>query len=134
MISVMVSHEMRHGRFISAAKALTIRISLVARNMRMTVLVAVIHVRSTVIINILACAFDPIVKTLPLGLPPFLRRRIPTAAILRIGIAMSFLGQAGGLDRAQSCDPEKNGKCGYYQSIESHELYLLFLCGLPANH
>jgi hypothetical protein len=104
-VSVTVSHEVRHGRLISAAKAVTIRISLVTRNMGMTVLVAVIHVRPAVIINILACAFDPIVKTLPLGLPPFLRWRIPTAAILRIGIAMSFLGQAEGLDRAQSCDP-----------------------------
>ncbi len=119
VVSVTVSHEVRHGGFISASKAFTVRISLVARYVRMTVLVAIVHVRSAVIINILACSFDPIVKALPLGFAPILRWRIPTATILSIGIVM-FLGQAGGLDRAQSCDTEKNSKCGYYHSIESH--------------
>jgi hypothetical protein len=125
MVSVTVSHEVRHAGVISAAKALTVRISLVARNVGMTVLVAVVHVRSAVIVNILTRAFDPVVKTLPLDLPPFLRWRIPTAAILSIVIVM-FLGQGGGLDRAWYCDPEKNSKRGYYQSIENHDSCLLF--------
>jgi hypothetical protein len=99
MVTATVSHEVRHARFISAPKALAISISLVARYMRMTVLVAVVHVRTAVIVKIPACAFDPIVKTLPLGFPPFLRRGIPAAAILRIAVVM-FLGQGGSLDRA----------------------------------
>jgi hypothetical protein len=33
-----------------------------------SVLVAVIHIRATVIVGVLACAFNAIVKTLPLDL------------------------------------------------------------------
>jgi hypothetical protein len=99
VIAAAVSHEVRHADFISAAKALAIRLTLIAPNMRMTVLVSVVHVRSAVVVKIPACAFDAILKTLALGFAPFLRWRIPAAAILRIAIMM-FLGQGGSFDRA----------------------------------
>jgi hypothetical protein len=99
MVAVAVTHEVRYAHFISAAKALAIRISLVTRNMRMTVLVSIVHVRPTVIVKIPARAFDSIVKSLALSFPPFLWGRIPSAAILGIAI-MAFLGHCGTLDRA----------------------------------
>ena len=133
MVSVTVSHEVRHTSIISAAIAFTVRISLVARNMRMTVLIAVVYVWPAMIIEIPVCAFDPIVKTLPLDFSPFLRWRIPTAAILRIGIVMSLLGQAEGLDRGQSCDTEKNSKNGHYYTIESHDSVSFFLAALQGK-
>ncbi len=68
VVMVVVALQVRHTHLITTAKAVAIRISLVAWNMRMTVLIAVVHVRPPVIVEILARAFDPIVKTLPLYL------------------------------------------------------------------
>jgi hypothetical protein len=133
VVMVVVSLEVRHTYVIATAKAFTIRIPLVARNMRMAVLVAVAHVWPPVIVEVLARTFDPIVKTLPLDLLQFLRWCIPAAAILSIAFVRRSLGKAGSFDRAQSRDAQEKGNCGYYQSIESHDSYLLFSRGCPAN-
>jgi hypothetical protein len=50
------------------AKAFTIGFPLLAWNMRMTELIAIVHVEPAVIIEVSSGAFDPIAKTLPLGL------------------------------------------------------------------
>ena len=64
----MVPHQVRCSHFVSMAKAFTIGFPLLAWNMRMTELIAIVHVEPAVIIEVSSGAFDPIAKTLPLGL------------------------------------------------------------------
>jgi hypothetical protein len=79
------ARQVRHTLIVATAKAITIRFSLVARNPRIAVLIAVVHIWPPVIVEILARAFDPVLETLALDLLQFLRRRIPAAAILGRG-------------------------------------------------
>jgi hypothetical protein len=73
-----------HGAVISLAEALAIVLAKVARDPGVTVLIAVIHVRTAVIVEVLAGAFDAIVKALTLGLAELCRRSIPSAAVLAV--------------------------------------------------
>src|ERR1019366_277577 len=116
-----------------APKAITIGFPLFARKAGITVLVAIVHVRLAVIVEILARAFNAILETLALNLLQFLRRGIPVAAILGIGSeARRLLGLAGGLGHAKPCGAQENRKCRYYQPIESHGFCLLCFLGLPS--
>jgi hypothetical protein len=82
MVVISISHKVRCADFVSMAKAFTIGFPLLARNMRMTELIAIVHVEPAVIIKVSSSAFNAIAKTLPLGLGQILRRHIPTAVIL----------------------------------------------------
>jgi hypothetical protein len=121
----MVSDKVSHADVIATAKAIAVRVPLVAWSMRMTVLIAVIHVWAAVVVEILVRAFDSIVEPLALDLLHFLRWRIPSAVILSVGIVRGTLGHAGCFDSTQSCDAEEKGNCRYYKPIESHVVYLL---------
>jgi chemotaxis protein histidine kinase CheA len=73
-----------HGAVISLAKTFAIVVAKSARNPGMAVLIAIIHVRTAVIVEVLAGAFDAVVKPLTLDLAKLSRRRIPSAAVLAI--------------------------------------------------
>lgn len=78
------AHEMGNALLVTAAKSIPVRFTLFGWKPWVAVLVAIVHVWAAVIVEVLACAFDPVVKTLPLNILQFLRRRIPAAAILGI--------------------------------------------------
>jgi hypothetical protein len=73
-----------HGAVISLAESFAVVLAKIPRDPGMTVLVAVIYVRATVIVKVLPSAFDAIVKALTLGLAELRRRRVPSAAVLAI--------------------------------------------------
>jgi hypothetical protein len=75
----------RHGSIVATPETFPIRFSLLRRKMRVTVLIAVVHVWAAMIPIILARSFDPVVKAATLELVQFLRRRIPAAPFLTIG-------------------------------------------------
>jgi len=81
IVAVMIVdvHEMVHCFFIAPTKTFAIIFTRTRLNIWVPVFLAVIHVRSAVIVKILAGALDSIVITLPLDLTKFLWRRIPTA-------------------------------------------------------
>jgi hypothetical protein len=81
-MTVMVVHEVRYGCFVAAAKALTVSLPITTRNVWVPVLITVVDVWPTVIFNVLACAFDAVMKALTLNFLVFLRRRIPSSALL----------------------------------------------------
>jgi hypothetical protein len=81
-IVVAIVHQVMRGDIVSAPEAFAIRLALLARKMRMTKLVAVIHVKPAVIAEVLPRAFNSVAETLVLDLRQILRRHIPAAAIL----------------------------------------------------
>ena len=79
--SVSTVHHVIHCYFVATAKTIAV-ISLGAVwNMRMTILIAIIDVRSAMIVVILACAFDTIMKTLALDVAKLLRRIVPRSVL-----------------------------------------------------
>jgi hypothetical protein len=79
---------MVHGGFVAATETLAIVSAGTSRNVRMTIFIAVIDVRSAVVVVILAGAFDSIVKALALYVAKLLRRIVPGSimvAVLTIG-------------------------------------------------
>ena len=82
--SLMLTHQMMHGAVISLPEPFTIVLAKIARDPGMTVLIAVIHVRTAVIVKVLAGAFNAIVKALTLGLAELCRGRIPSPAVLAV--------------------------------------------------
>jgi hypothetical protein len=71
----------------------------------MAVLVAVVHVRTAVVVEIPVGALNSIVEALALDLVQFLRRRVPATAILTISVRRPLRG-AGSLGGGQSCGSE----------------------------
>jgi hypothetical protein len=68
MIVVAISHEVVRSYLVSAAESFTIGFPLLARKMRVTELIAIVYVETAVIVEVLARAFDPVAKSLVLGL------------------------------------------------------------------
>ena len=68
---------MLHANLISALKAVPVGLAIAIRNMRVPKLIAIVHIRPTMIASIFPRAFDPIMKTMPLRLLKLWRRRVP---------------------------------------------------------
>ncbi len=77
--------EVGNALFVSTAITVSICFALFAGTPRVSVFIAIVQVKAAVIVEIVARAFDSVVKTLPLNLLQFPWRCIPTAAILRAG-------------------------------------------------
>jgi peptide/nickel transport system ATP-binding protein len=82
------THQMGHGAPIAAPESISIRFTLFRRQVRIPVLIAVIDVWLTMIVIVLACAFNAVAEPLPLDIVQFLRRRIPIAAITILAIPL----------------------------------------------
>jgi len=72
---------MIHRYLIASAKTFAVVVAGAGRNVRVTILIAVVNVSSPVVIKVLASAFDPIVKSLPLYIFELLRRVVPSAIL-----------------------------------------------------
>ena len=86
---------MVHGYFVAAAEALAIVGAGTPWNVRMAILIAIIDVRSTVIVVVLAGAFDSIVKALTLYVAKLLWRSVPGSvmiAVLTVGLDRRRIG------------------------------------------
>jgi hypothetical protein len=81
---VVATHQVIHSSLIASPKTFPIVVTCARRDVRMTILIAIIDVGSTVIVVVFASAFDPIMESLPLYIPKLLRRCIPAAAILTV--------------------------------------------------
>jgi len=64
----MASCQVRNPTLVPAPKSVPVRIPLLGRQMRVAILVAIVHVGPAMILNVLLCADDPIMKPLPLNL------------------------------------------------------------------
>jgi hypothetical protein len=125
-IAIMVFHQVMGSDLVSTAKAFAIRFPLLARKMRVTELIAIVHGEPAVIVEVFAGTFDSIAETLVLGLREIGRRHIPTATILdgsRLPRGRSRCCQFGG---PQARGTQEKNKCRYCQSIQSHDGELLF--------
>ena len=71
---------MAYANVVAATEPVTIVAAEGALYMRMPEFIAVIYVRSTMIVEIFASAFYPVVKTLALHLLEFGRWRVPSSA------------------------------------------------------
>ena len=91
--------QVGHASFIAAPKAIPVRLTLFGRKARMTIFIAVVGVWPAVIIKILLRANNSIAKTAPLYILQLLRRRVPAAAILAIGLC----GCSRGYKRSSGC-------------------------------
>ncbi len=131
---IVIVHQVMRSHFVSTAKAFTVRFALIARKVRMTELVAIIHVKPAVVVEVSPRALDAIVKSLPLGLGQVLRRHIPAAVTI---LSESGRGLAQGLGKSFGaswpCSAEEKSECRDCKSIESHDWNLLFsrLSGWP---
>jgi hypothetical protein len=86
--SVLALHHVVHRYLVAAAEALAIVGLGAVGNMRMTILIPVVNVRSAVIVVVLAGTFDAIVKSLTLDVSKLLRGSIPivvSIVIMRLG-------------------------------------------------
>jgi capsular polysaccharide biosynthesis protein len=70
---------MRHRRVISPAEAGPVGIPEFMRNLRMAILIAVLHIGLAVVLKILARSLDSIVKSAPLDFVQLLGRGLPVA-------------------------------------------------------
>ena len=70
--------EVLPGYVIAAAEAFAVVFARACGDVRMTELVAVVHIGRTMIVEVFARTLDAIVKALPLNLAKFRRRRVPT--------------------------------------------------------
>jgi len=77
-----------HCNVISTTETLAIVLTYRRIYVRMAVFFAVIYVRHTMMIEVLARAFNAVVKALPLHIAKFGRRRIPPRLILRVTRAL----------------------------------------------
>jgi hypothetical protein len=75
---------MRGSRIVTAPKSFAIIIACASWNMRMAIFIPIIHVRVSMVIEVLAGALNPIMVSLALNVAKFLRRRIPASMILAI--------------------------------------------------
>jgi len=107
--------EMIHGNLVPAAESIAVVLSRTWRDMRMTVLIAIVHVRPAVVIEVLASSFDAIVEALTLDIAKLLRWCVPSTRSLII-TAWLFLWL--GHDKARGSQRE----CEYWKckSIELH--------------
>ena len=75
---------MIHRYLIASTKTFAVVVAGTGRDVRVTILVAVVNVSSPVVIEVLASTFNPIVKSLPLNIFELLRRIVPST-VLTIG-------------------------------------------------
>jgi hypothetical protein len=68
---------MRRCHLIAATVAVTVGLAQVSFYVRITELFAVFRVRAAVIVEVAACALDPVVKPAPLDLVEFAGRNFP---------------------------------------------------------
>lgn len=80
----LLTRQMTHGHVVSPTIAFPVVGTRGGIHVRMPVLFAPVYVRRTMVIEILASAFDAIVKTLPLYFAKFARRCIPASLILDV--------------------------------------------------
>lgn len=64
IVVVIVVHQVLNAYLITAPKTVPISSPVVAWNRRMPVFVTVVHIRRSMVLRILAGAFDPVMKTL----------------------------------------------------------------------
>jgi hypothetical protein len=76
-----------HGHVVATAETFTVVFSSAGRDVGMTILIPIVHIWSAVVIEVLACALDSIVKTLALNLTKLPGRGIPTVFIVILGKA-----------------------------------------------
>jgi hypothetical protein len=72
---------MIHRDLIASAKTFAVVVASAGRDVGVTILIAVAHVRSPVVIEVLASAFNPIVKSLPLYISELLRWVVPSTIL-----------------------------------------------------
>jgi hypothetical protein len=84
VIAVTISPKVAHTHAVSTSETITISFAFFRPQMRVTVLVTVIHIRPPMIVIISARAFNSIVKSAALDFVQLSRRSIPTAAIIAI--------------------------------------------------
>lgn len=126
--------EVRDGGIVAAAKAVAVSVPIVARNPGMTELLAAVHVRAALIVEIIARGFDSIVKAAALKFLEFLWRRIPAAAVLAVsGRWRSLRHTRGSGHAAQACGSQKQRKCQYCESIESHSSFIPLVEKIPQH-
>lgn len=77
------AHHMPHRHIVPTPKPILVVPPQIARNIWMPVLIAVVHIRSSPILDIPPRTLYAIVKALPLCLPKLRRRRIPAASTIR---------------------------------------------------
>lgn len=77
VIVIAIAHHMVDGDMVPAAEAVTVGLTLIRRKVRMTVLVSVVHIGTTVIIEVFAGAFDTILESLPAELIEFIWGSVP---------------------------------------------------------
>jgi hypothetical protein len=105
--------KVRNAPIVTAAKSLLIRFALFGGKMRISILVAIVHVGTAVIVEILARAHDPIVKTLTLHIPQILRRPLPVIPILCSKRGRRSQRRAISSGRRKSCSSQEKGECRY---------------------
>src|SRR6185369_12723359 len=92
VMAVAIAHHVIHSLLISAAESLPVVLTCAPLDMRMAILIAIIHIRPTMLVVILARALDPVVIALALNFAKLAGRSIPSTFILRIARRWCFLG------------------------------------------
>jgi hypothetical protein len=76
--------KMSYACIVAAAEPVAIVRTGTGRNMRVTIFIAVIHVRMAMIIVVLAGSFNTVMIALALNIAEFLRRCIPATVVLTV--------------------------------------------------
>jgi hypothetical protein len=72
------------AKLVSAPKRLAVVVPQLRRNLRMPELLAIVHIRPAMVVEVMSCAFDARMKSLPLNLSILTRRHIPAFTLRRI--------------------------------------------------
>ena len=93
-IPVSATHLLRHELVIATPEGITVFVAQIAGNIRMTVFVAVVYIRTAMVIHVFACAYHAILKPTMLdlaALSPSPILSVATTPISRLVITVHWL-------------------------------------------
>lgn len=81
VVPIIIAIDVLNTHIVPATKSVTVCPTSWSRYIRMTELIAIVHIRPAMIIEVLPSAFDPVVEAAPMKvILKFLRRRFPSTA------------------------------------------------------
>jgi hypothetical protein len=90
-------HQVLHRGVVAATKSFTIVCTRAAFYVRVTILIAIVYVRPTMIVEVLPCSFDAIMITLTLNVLELLRRSVPAT-----GLSITWCWRSVGLSNCET--------------------------------
>ena len=126
-------HDVRHGHVVSTPKALAIGFAQPTGHIRIAILIAIIHVRAAVVLEVLAGSFHSVVESASLHIVPGVRRSLPVVAILAEARRLGSGSCRVNARRREQHKSSTSNQCCELKLIEFHLANAPFVSGDTAR-